>query len=401
MSLAAVPAYLIARRVVGQWLGAARGAARGRGAVDGLHGDRDDRERVLPGLPARGARARARSSSARRGSTTSLFFAALGLAFLTRSQAIVVAAAAVDGAAAPRRLPSAARSGRRLAPTAGSTRSSCGGAVLVVAAQTARGHAAELAARLVLRRRDRRHYDLGKRRPLRRLPRAELDLYLGVVPVAAAIVLTARARSSTAPLQVLLAATIVARRLDVLVVGTFASRVRRPDPGAEHLRARAALPDPPARLGRARRAPAAGRSAPLRGRCRGAARPRDPVRPASSRTSAVSDTLMLLPWWAIAAPLARSRGSGGSSFLGAVAFAAAFLFLPRRLALALPLIVLAYWLAASKPSGTARTLRRQAGRAGALFQGIRGVQRDWIDRAVPGRRGRRRPLDAARATASR
>ena len=58
MSLAAVPAYLIARRVVGKWLGAARRAARGGGAVDGLHGHGDDRERLLPGVPARRARAR-------------------------------------------------------------------------------------------------------------------------------------------------------------------------------------------------------------------------------------------------------------------------------------------------------------------------------------------------------
>ena len=72
------------------------------------------------------------------------------------------------------------------------------------------------------------------------------------------------------------------------------------------------------------------------------------------------------------------------AFLGAVAFAAAFLFLPRRVALALPLIVLVYWLVAAKPIwyGPYPYGVKQAG-AGALFQGIRGVQRDWIDRAVP------------------
>ena len=82
------------------------------------------------------------------------------------------------------------------------------------------------------------------------------------------------------------------------------------------------------------------------------------------------------------------------AFLGAVAFAAAFLFLPRRVALALPLIVLVYWLVAAKPIwyGPYPYGVKQAG-AGALFQGIRGV-RAGLDRPRrAGGRGRRRPLD--------
>ena len=102
-------------------------------------------------------------------------------------------------------------------------------------------------------------------------------------------------------------------------------------------------------------------------------------------TSAVSDTLMLLPWWAIQLHW-QITWLVWLAFLGAVAFAAAFLFLPRRVALALPLIVLAYWLVASKPIwyGPYPYGVKQAG-AGALFQGIHGAERDWIDRAVPGR----------------
>ena len=53
---------------------------------------------------------------------------------------------------------------------------------------------------------------------------AELDLYLGVIPVAAAIVLTARARSLDRALQVLLASTITLSFWTLVVVGTFASR---------------------------------------------------------------------------------------------------------------------------------------------------------------------------------
>jgi hypothetical protein len=100
-------------------------------------------------------------------------------------------------------------------------------------------------------------------------------------------------------------------------------------------------------------------------------------------TSAVSDTLILLPLWAIQLHW-RIDWLGWLVFLGAAAFAMAFLLLPRRIALALPLIVLAYWLVASKPIwfGPYPYGVRQAG-VGAVFQGIRGVDRDWIDRAVP------------------
>ena len=78
------------------------------------------------------------------------------------------------------------------------------------------------------------------------------------------------------------------------------------------------------------------------------------------------------------------------AFLGAVAFAAAFLLLPRRVALALPLIVLVYWLVASKPIwfGPYPYGVKQAG-AGALFQGIRGVAARLDRPRRAGRRGRR------------
>ena len=95
MSLAAVPAYFLARRVVGNGLALARGGARRRRTVDRLHGERDDRERVLPVFLlatlalVRGPRAPLGGTVAR------AFFAALALAYLTRAQAVVIAAAAV------------------------------------------------------------------------------------------------------------------------------------------------------------------------------------------------------------------------------------------------------------------------------------------------------------------
>ncbi len=66
--------------------------------------------------------------------------------------------------------------------------------------------------------------------------------------------------------------------------------------------------------------------------------------------------------------------------LGA-ALAAAFLFVPRRYALALPLLVLGLWILAIRPiwwgtHGFERFSR------GALFQGIRTADRDWVDQAL-------------------
>ena len=86
---------------------------------------------------------------------------------------------------------------------------------------------------------------------------AELDLYLGVLPFAAFVLLAVLARRSDPVLAPFLAAAIAltclapARRRRVRV------GVREPDPGAEHLLRRAVLPDRAARLGRPRAAASA------------------------------------------------------------------------------------------------------------------------------------------------
>ena len=98
-------------------------------------------------------------------------------------------------------------------------------------------------------------------------------------------------------------------------------------------------------------------------------------------TSALTDTLMLLPFWS----LQDRIGAGWTEVAAlalAVALAAAFLFVPRRYALALPLLVLGIWIAATRPIwwGTHGFERFSSG---ALFQGIRTVDRDWVDRTLP------------------
>ena len=210
---------------------------------------------------------------------------------------------------------------------------------------------------------------------------AELDLYLGVIPFAVAIVLTAGARSLDRPLQVLLAVTLSLLLWCAVVVGTFASRF------ADRIQERNMFVVAPLFL-----------ILVLAWIERGAPRPKLTSISAAAgsallllaipferfvTTSAVSDTLMLLPWWAVIEQ-GWTAQLGLYSFLGGAAFALAFLFVPARYALVLPAIVLTYWVVALKPIwfGPYPYSVKQAG-AGALFQGIRGAPRDWIDGAVP------------------
>ena len=379
MSLAAVPAYFIARRVVGQWsaLLAAFLAIAVPSMVYTATVMTENAYYPLFLLAALALVALLERPTAR---NLVLFFGAFALAYLVRYQAIVVGAAAVT---APILLalfrPGAFRS------TLWAYRWLYGvvitGGVVVVVAQTARGLPVSslLGAYSVIVSGG--NYDLGNAGYYIVYHAAELDLYLGVIPVAAAVVLTARARRLDPALQVLLAASIALTVWTLAVVGTFASHF------ALRIQERNTFALAPLFL-----------ILLLAWVERGAIRPRlvAPLAAAASAllvlavpldrfvtTSAVSDTLMLLPLWAIQLHW-RISWLGWLVFLGACAFALAFLLLPRRVALALPLIVLAYWLVASKPIwfGPYPYGVRQAG-VGAVFQGIRGVDRDWIDRAVP------------------
>ena len=90
---------------------------------------------------------------------------------------------------------------------------------------------------------------------------------------------------------------------------------------------------------------------------------------------------MLLPFWSLQDRIGEDWIALAALGL-AVALAAAFLFVPRRYALALPLLVLGLWILAIRPiwwgtHGFERFSR------GALFQGIRTADRDWIDSALP------------------
>jgi len=207
---------------------------------------------------------------------------------------------------------------------------------------------------------------------------AELALYVLVIPLAATIVLVARARSLDVRLQALLAATVALTVCIVPVVATFASEF------SDRIEERNMF-----------------YVAPLF--CitllawieQGAPRPRvlAVVAAVTSAllvvaipfdrfltTSAITDTLMLLPFWSLQDRIGEDWITLAA--LGLVAaLAAAFLFVPRRYALALPLLVLGLWILAIRPiwwgtHGFERFSR------GALFQGIRTADRDWVDAAL-------------------
>ena len=98
-------------------------------------------------------------------------------------------------------------------------------------------------------------------------------------------------------------------------------------------------------------------------------------------TAAISDTLALLPIWSAYGSLLFDS-IDATVLAGGVLAAALFLFVPRRWALALPPVTLLFFVAISHNVWFGEHGFRQAS-VGALFQGIRVGDRDWIDRAVP------------------
>jgi hypothetical protein len=90
---------------------------------------------------------------------------------------------------------------------------------------------------------------------------------------------------------------------------------------------------------------------------------------------ATSDTLALLPWWKLQEHAITLHQVRLVVALCAIAAAALFLLVPRRYAVVLPLLVLVYFGVVQRPVESRTTFASR----GALFQGIRGVPRDWID----------------------
>jgi hypothetical protein len=250
------------------------------------------------------------------------------------------------------------------------------GGVLVAAAQLARGASLSslFGAYQVV---GEESYDLAEVLRFAFWHLAELDLYVGVVPLAAFLLLALVARDLEPQVQRFLAATAALGFWTILVVAAFASRFA----GAIVERNMFVL-------------------APLLFTAllvwidRGAPRPAAPATVAAAVAAVLpalipydrflqlkvrSDTLAIVPLWNLQDEVGLPRLDDAVLVAG-LAAGLALLFLPRRWLVALPVAVLAYHALAAYPIHRGEHGMEVAA-AGALFQGISG-ERDWIDQAV-------------------
>jgi glycosyltransferase involved in cell wall biosynthesis len=208
---------------------------------------------------------------------------------------------------------------------------------------------------------------------------SELDLYLGVVPFAALLLLTALGRSLDRPLRVFLAATVPLTVWLLLEVAAFASAL---SPRVEERNMFYVAPLFLIALlawierGMPRPARAAAVCAVVAAALPGALPYHELI-----GTSAEADTLALLPLWWLQEAVVSPSTIGVVVVVAAAALALVFLAVSPRYALALPALVL-LWFAFA----TERIERFDHGfpkaSVGALFQGMTTSRRDWIDAAV-------------------
>jgi dolichyl-phosphate-mannose-protein mannosyltransferase len=94
-------------------------------------------------------------------------------------------------------------------------------------------------------------------------------------------------------------------------------------------------------------------------------------------TNAVSDTLTLLPIWSLQTALFPLEQTALVVVLACMCAAALFVLVPRRYAWILPVLILVYFAVSQKPiEGKHKTAS-----VGALFAGIT-LERDWVDQEV-------------------
>ena len=208
---------------------------------------------------------------------------------------------------------------------------------------------------------------------------SELDLYLGIIPFAALLLLVGVARSLDRPLRVFLAATVPLTAWLVLEVAAFASAL---SPRVEERNMFYVAPLFLIALlawierGMPRPARAAATAAVVAAALPGALPYHELI-----GTSAEADTLALLPLWWLQEAVFNPSTIGVVVVVAAAALALVFLAISPRYALVLPALVFVWFAFA-----TERIERFDHGFAkasvGALFQGMTTSRRDWIDAAV-------------------
>ena len=375
-SLAAVPAYFLARRVVGERL-ALLAALLAVAVPSAAYTGTVMTENVFYPLFLLTALVLVLVLERPTGLRVALLVALLALAYATRVQAVALAPAILLAplvlAVFERRGP---RSLLRQYRLLYGTFAALGVLALVVQLAAGRSPRDLLGAYSPV---GDASYDLGETLRYVVWHAAELGLYVLIVPVAATIVLVARARSLDRELQAFLAVTLALVACLVPTVAAFASvfSFRIQERNLFYLAPLLVI-------------------SLLAWIERGSPRPRVLAAAAAAAsallvllipfdrfitTSAVTDTLMLLPFWSLQDRVGADWVTP-AAFALAVALAAAFIFVPRRFAIVLPLLVLGLWVAAVRPIWWGKHgLERTS--LGYLFQGIRNADRDWVDRTLP------------------
>ena len=376
MSLAAVPAYLLARRLVAKWL-ALVAAALTVAVPSMLYTGTLMTENVFYPLFLTVALVLVATLERPTLAMQIGLLALCGLAFAARAQAVVLVPAV---ATAPILLALVEGRGlRALRPFAALYGVLAAGAVAAVAATVARGRS-PLSLLGAYRAATDNDYSVGGVVRYLLYHVAELDLYLGIVPFAALLALWLAPRSLPRHARVFAAASLPLVAYLVVLVAAFASQ-----PSVARIEERNMFYVTPLAL-IALLAVVAGDARPRR-RVLAAAAAAAAVLPffipypRLITTSAVSDTFALLPWWWV-----QDRGIHLDDLRWVVlavsaAAAAAFLLLPRRVALVLPVLVGAYFAATSFVVENGRHGLHRAS-VGSLWAGIRVANPDWVDRAV-------------------
>ena len=208
---------------------------------------------------------------------------------------------------------------------------------------------------------------------------AELDLYLGVLPFAALLLLLATARSLDRPLRVFVTAGVALTFWLALEVAAFASVL------SLRVEERNLFYVAPLFLigllawierGLARAPRAAAICALIAAALPGAL----PYHRLIS-TSAESDTLALLPLWWLQEGIASLSTIPAIVVVAAAALAVSFLLVPSRYAYTLPALVAAWFVFTTERVEFFDHGFPKAS-VGALFQGQTTKHRDWVDRAV-------------------
>jgi hypothetical protein len=381
MSLAAVPAYLLARRMLAPSLAlwaAALSVAIPSLAYTGTVMTENVFYPLFLVVVLVFVRVLERPTAPRQ----LLLLGLVGVAFATRAQAVAIVPALL---VAPPLFAFLERKGLRdgLRPFLPLYAVVVGGGALVVVAQIVRGRSLNdlLGAYSVV---GSRHYSLRSVADFALWGAADLDLYLGVIPLAAAILLVADARSEQRPVRAFVAASIPLAVSFAIVVAAFNTQFANNRIEERNLFYLAPLLLIALLVWIDRPGGRAGRQWPwLVGAVAVAALlplaipfhrfVGDPVR---------SDSSALVLVWS-----AYGHLVAGSVYLtvGLVCAGLGLLVLlvPRHARFVLAFVVAA-WFAATfvpifhGPHGFERSA------TGAVFQGVRGVDRDWIDSAVPG-----------------